>query len=312
MESWFRDSVMKFQPGADVNIFISQLENGYKLCVTPKNKLEHSFVKLAVNKLCSEYSNSFLTSNAEISTFAAFKKYLKDNYSTRETVFQVLAHMWDIERKPNEDIHSLGVRYQEKAADISTRITAMYEEKVKSEATPDKKMSAADFCMLVGAMQLFQHIRSKEPDTYRLLIRECDDCFTPADLSRKAKLYADRLDKSDPIAHGETYAARNQPSSSRTSSRSNYDSLCYEYRDHGKCKRGEECPYLHDPRRKKPANDNEPRKSNRGGRYRRHGSKSNKNPNTTNQGNTANVNQAQKADDRGSTTEVGQEVFRLP
>ena len=87
---------------------------------------------------------------------------MKDNYSTRETVFQVMQHMWEIERKPDEDIHSLGIRFQEKAAETST-----------------------DF----------------------------------KELSNAAKLYTDRLDKTDPAAQSGVYINSNR--GGRPSSNSN-------------------------------------------------------------------------------------------
>ena len=322
MESWFRDSVIKFQPSADVNIFLTQLDNGYKLCVTTANKLEEPFVKLAVNKLSTEYSNSLLATNPDLSTYATFKKYMKDNYSTRETVFQVLQHMWEIERRPNEDIHSLGVRFHEKAAETATRITSMYEEKVnenRKSGESKKTMTAADSFLLVGAMQLFQHIRAREPDTYRLLIRDVDDCYTPADLSRKAKLYTDRLDKSDPASQSGAYASQANPrghSSQPThSSKRKSTQECWNFRDRGECRKGNNCRFRHDPQRKKtsgdskPKVDSHPRKpTNNPPSYKPNqysGSCQNRGKDTNQSG----VNHAQPASN--NSTEVNREVFYL-
>ena len=321
MEAWFRDSVPKFNPGSDVNVFISSLENGYKLCVTPENNLEGQFVKFAITHMCAEYSNSILKADASTrSSYAAFIKYLKANYSTQETVFQVLQHMWEIERKPDEDIHSLGVRFQEKAAETSTRITSMFEEQAninKASGADDKKMSAADVFMLVGAMQLFQHIRSREPETYKLLVREMDGVYTPADLSRKAKLYTDRLDKSDPAAQNGSYAAQAQRGG-KSRRNSNEKSECFNYRDHGSCNRGDNCPYLHDPRRKKrentdakPREDSRPRKSFH--KKKRHSNT--KSDSGSNRGNdSGGAHNSQPAANTGNSnfTQVGSEVFQLP
>ena len=317
MEAYFRESVSKFQPGGDVNIFLSSLENGFKLCVTAENKLESQFVKLAITKLCAEYSNSFLKSGIDTTSYAAFTKYLKDNYSTKETVFQVLQHMWEIERKPDEDIHSLGVRFQEKAAETSTRITAMFEEKANENlatGAQQKRMSAADVFMLVGAMQLFQHIRSREPETYKLLVREMDGVYTPADLSRKAKLYTDRLDKSDPAAQNGSYAVQHNRGGN-----SNEKRECYSYRDHGTCSKGDACPFLHDPRRKKrdngdakPREDSRPRKSFHKKKKRNSTGKSDSGSNRGND--TGGTHTSQPAANTGNSNfnQVGSEVFQLP
>lgn len=321
MEAWFRDSVTKFNPGSDVNLFISSLENGYKLCVTAENRLESQFVKLAINKLCAEYSNSFLKSGTDTSSYAELIKYLKANYSTQETVFQVLQHMWEIERKPDEDIHSLGVRFQEKAAEISTRITAMFEEKVnegKTVGAADKQMSAADVFMLVGAMQLFQHIRSREPETYKLLIREMDGVYTPADLSRKAKLYTDRLDKSDPAAQNGSYAVQ-QNRGGKSGQYSNNKPECWSYRDNGYCRHGNDCIFFHDPRHKKrensdakPREDSRPRKSFHKWRKRNSNTKSDHGSNRGKD--TGGAHNSQPAVNTGNSNfnQVGSEVFQLP
>ena len=319
MEAWFRDSVTKFQPSGDVNLFISSLENGYKLCVTAENNLESQFVKLAITKLCAEYSNSFLKSGTDATSYAKFIKYLKTNYSTKETVFQVLQHMWEIERKPDEDIHSLGVRFQEKAAEISTRITAMFEEKAKENpATADKTMSAEDVFMLVGAMQLFQHIRTREPETYKLLVREMDGVYTPADLSRKAKLYTDRLDKSDPAAQNGSYAVQHNRGRNHGQN-SNDKSECYSYRDNGFCRRGDQCPFLHDSRRKKkensdakPREDSRPRKSFNRFRKRNSNTISDSGSNRGNDSGGAHNSQSAANTGNSNFNQVGSEVFQLP
>ena len=327
MESWFRDSVVKFQPGVDVNIFLKQVDNGYRLCVTSENNLETQFVKLAVNKLCAEYSSSFLDahSNSAAVTYEKFKKFMKDNYSTRETVFQVMQHMWEIERKPDEDIHSLGIRFQEKAAETATRITAMYEEKVnenKVSGHDDKKMTAADVFMLVGAMQLFSHIRIREPETYKLLVREIDGVYTPAELSKAAKLYTDRLDKTDPAAQSGVYVNSNR--GSRSSSNSNGKTECFSFRDKGYCKYGNKCRFLHDPRHAKNNSENKtPREesqsrgnsnnSGRGNGNRGHGNRGNGNRgNGTSNNGGAHATQPADTNATSNFNQVSREVFQLP
>ena len=327
MESWFRDSVIKFGPGGDVNIFLKQVDNGHRLCVTPENNLEAQFVKLAVNKLCAEYSSSFLDAHPDAATvsYEKFKKFMKDNYSTRETVFQVMQHMWEIERKPDEDIHSLGIRFQEKAAETATRITAMYEEKVnenKVAGNDDKKMTAADVFMLVGAMQLFSHIRIREPETYKLLVREIDGVYTPAELSKAAKLYTDRLDKTDPAAQSGVYVNSNR--GGRPSSNSNGKTECFSFRDKGYCKYGNKCRFLHDPRHAKKASENKtPREdsqphgnSNNSGRgygNRGHGNRGygNRGNGTSNNGG-AHATQPTDTNATSNFNQVSREVFQLP
>ena len=316
MESWFRDSVVKFQPGVDVNIFLKQVDNGYKLCVTAENKLESQFVKLAVNKLCAEYSSSFLDANPDTAavSYEKFKAFMKENYSTRETVFQVMQHMWEIERKPDEDIHSLGIRFQEKAAETATRVTAMFEEKAnenKTAGADDKKMTASDVFMLVGAMQLFSHIRIREPETYKLLVREMDGVYTPADLSKAAKLYTDRLDKTDPAANSGAYLNTNR--GGKPPQDSNTRTECFQWRDKGRCYRGDSCKYFHDARhKKKETEDKPPREDSRQRKSKKYNRGSgSRGSSTSNQGG-ANVTQPADANATSNFNQVSREVFHCP
>ena len=259
MQTWFSESCPKFGPAVDVAIFIQALDNGYKLFVQSNTSLEHTFIQTAVSKMCADYSSTF-TNSADFTecaqNYTKFIKYLKDNYASRETIFQILSSLWEVERRDSEDIHSLGIRFEEKAREISTRINAKYSETAEAEKLTKKTLQSEDVFLLVGSMQLFNHIRAKEPETYKLLLKDCDTCLTPSDLSKKAKLYTDRLSKSDPISH--TYAARPQET------RNEAKLECIYFRKNGKCSR-ENCPYFHDARRMKndkpAASDNRAPKS---------------------------------------------------
>ena len=244
MQTWFTQSCPKFGPAVDVAIFIQALESGYALFVQQNKSLEHTFIQTAVSYMCGDYSTTF-TKSAEFTecaqSYSKFIKYLKDNYASRETIFQILSSLWEVERRDSEDIHSLGIRFEEKAREISTRIQSKYADTAENEKLKKKTLNAEDVFLLVGSMQLFNHIREKEPDTYKLLLKDCDLCFTPSDLSKKAKLYTDRLIKSEPSSL--TYAAR--PSRPRKEAKSE----CHAFRRFGACPRDDDCPYYHDARR---------------------------------------------------------------
>ena len=244
MQNWFTESCPKFGPAVDVALFIQSLDNGYKLFVQSSPSMEQSFIQLAVSKMCGDYSTTF-TNSADFTncarSYQKFIKYLKDNYASRETIFQILSSLWEIERRESEDIHSLGIRFEEKAREISTRIQSKYADTAESEKLKKKILNAEDVFLLVGSMQLFNHIREKEPETYKLLLKDCDSCLTPSGLSKKAKLYTDRLIKSEPSSL--TYAAR------MSRPRKDAKSECHNFRRNGVCPRDDECPYYHDARR---------------------------------------------------------------
>ena len=314
MQTWFTESCPKFGPAVDVAIFIQALESGYALFVQQNKSMEHTFIQTAVSYMCGDYSTTF-TKSAEFTectqSYSRFIKYLKDNYASRETIFQILSSLWEVERRDSEDIHSLGIRFEEKAREISTRITAKYAETAEAEKLAKKTLDSEDVFLLVGSMQLFNHIRAKEPETYKLLLKDCDACLTPSDLSKKAKLYTDRLSKSDPVSH--TYAAR--PHEPRNEAKME----CLYFRRHGRCSR-ENCPYYHDARRLKkdtstpsdnrtPQQDNsEKSKKKSSSRRRRNGKTNLVNSNSDNS--TADNSTSDQSHDNSSSMVSSAEVFR--
>ena len=308
MQTWFTQNCPKFGPAIDVAIFIQALESGYALFVQQNKSMEHTFIQTAVSYMCGDYSKTF-TKSAEFTectqSYSKFLKYLKDNYASRETIFQILSSLWEVERRDSEDIHSLGIRFEEKAREISTRITAKYAETAEAEKLTKKTLDSEDVFLLVGSMQLFNHIRAKEPETYKLLLKDCDTCLTPSDLSKKAKLYTDRLSKSDPINH--TYAAR--PHEPRNEAKME----CLFFKKHGRCGR-ENCPYYHDARRLKkdtptpsdnraPTQDNSEKPKKKFNRRKRNGKTNLANSNSEN-------STAEQSHDNNASMVSSAEVFQ--
>ena len=157
----------------------------------------------------------------------------------------------------------------------------------------------------------FSHIRIREPETYKLLVREMDGVYTPADLSKAAKLYTDRLDKTDPAANSGAYLNTNR--GGKPPQDSNTRTECFQWRDKGRCYRGDSCKYFHDARhKKKETEDKPPREDSRQRKSKKYNRGSgSRGSSTSNQGG-ANVTQPADANATSNFNQVSREVFHCP
>ena len=262
MENFFKDSVSKFKPGDNVSDFILELENCFQVCVTKANGLEESFCRHVANKLSREYVNGYLTlPEPSRKSWTLVKKHLKESYATKETVYQTLAHLWDMERNDGEDIHSYGIRCEEKGQEICQRIEQIYNDKKSITATTESSQAWADCFHIISSMHLVQHVRLMQPDIYRLLVRDIDSEFKPTEISIRAKSYVDKIGETDKAATG-TFNAYKMKQTKVKSKAEKAKEDCFSWKKRkGKCFRGENCPYKHDPKYKKvdkPKKDEKP------------------------------------------------------
>ena len=237
MENMFKESVTKFQPGQEVTKFILQLENVFKVCVTDENKLEENFCRMITSKMSTEYTTNFLNLPvADRKKFEKVKAHLKSTYQTQETIYQTMSHVWDIQQQPGEDIHSLGVRMEEKCLEIHNQI------QTKIVAIPGRtpaEFDSKDAFLLMGSMLMVQHIRTKEPEAFRLMVRDIDDAVKPSEISLRAKSYIDKIGQSDPAAvlteNNGTYHANKEDKKKD----------CKTWKSTGTCRFGKKCHYRH-------------------------------------------------------------------
>ena len=246
----FKENIPTFGPGMDVATFITTLDNCFKAYVTPQNQLEATFCRFLSSKLKLQYQTSFLNlESSQRSTWAQIKEYLKSAYAPKETIFQTLSHLWDLAREPSESIHQYGIRMEEKGAEVLNRVEAIWKEKHKN-STPVPEFTIAEYTNIISSMLVVQHLRQKEPDVFRSMINDMDTCFKPTELTLKAQTYVDRFGQNDPanVQTGNYHGNGTKKPSSKNKSKKND---CFIWKKHGNCKRGDKCPFKHDPKFKK-------------------------------------------------------------
>ena len=255
LETTFKESVSVFKTGQPVSTFVNQLDNCYLNNQVAATGLEVNFVRMLGSKLSDDYKTNLLQLNEnERDSWAKIKAYLLKTYETQETIYQTMAHVWNIQRLPGEDIHSLGIRMEEKVTEVHRQI----EAKMKN-STPAKTFTSKDAFMLMGSMLMVQHIQRKEPEAYKHMVNEIDTAVKPSQISLKAKSYIDKIGESEPAAinHGS-----NQPEQRKSNPNSSKkDRDCFHWRRNGKCKNGEKCNYRHLDKYKKEKSANKPKKA---------------------------------------------------
>ena len=237
MQSHFNDVIPTFCPTHDVILFVKELEKCFKLYVTRENGLESTFCRQIASKLNSDYSATFVNlDETSRDTFQKCKKWLLENFSTKETIFQILDGLTETEMKPTEDLQSFAARCQDKAAEVETRVTALFKSKHS-----DTEMTVKNVFELFASMRVYSHLRNNENDTFKMVARELDECFVPTDISQKARVYMDRVKSSETETPTE-------PTFKVVLGKKRSASDCFSFKKHGECKRGEKCRYKHDPK----------------------------------------------------------------
>ena len=252
MQSHFNDVIPSFCPTSDVILFVKELEKCFKLYVTRENRLESTFCRQIATKLNTDYSAAFVNlDESSRDTFDKCRKWLLENFSTKETIFQILDGLTEMEMKSTEDLQTFAARCQDKAAEIETRVSAMFKSKHN-----DTDMTVKDVFELFASMRVYNHLRNNENDTFKMVARELDECFVPTDISQKARVYMDRVKSSENQTEAE-------PTFKVTFSRKRSANDCFTFKKHGECKRGEKCRYKHDPKylKKKKTESSKPRGS---------------------------------------------------
>ena len=246
MSDMVKESVSLFQPGQEVTKFILQLDNVYRICVTTENKLEPAFCRMIPKRMCTDYQTNFVKlPEADRSSFAKIKEHLLKTYQTQETIYQTMSHVWNLQQGPGEDIHTLGVRMEEKCLEIFKQIETKFLKEQKAHGKTD--FEAKDAFMLMGSMLMVQHVRTKEPEAYKLMVRDIDDAYKPSDIALRAKTYIDRIGKSEPAAVNNGTFHSNQHNSKPKKDKKNTD--CPYWKRNGKCRykdaKSKPCQYRH-------------------------------------------------------------------
>ena len=250
MMEYFRMDLTTFNPTDDVILFVKKLERGFKIHAARDKRLEIYFCRQIASKLNDEYSDAFLAvEESSRDTLEKCKKWLLDNFSTKETIFQILDGLTELEMGETDNLQTFATRCQDKAVEVETRVSTAYKAKAKTD------MTTKNVFELFASMRVYDHLRNKENDTFKMVARELDECFIPTDLSQKARVYMDRIKTPENIGTSDA-AFKVAVSRKRTND-------CFSFKKHGECRRGNNCRYKHDPKyaKKKRTEDSKAREN---------------------------------------------------
>ena len=239
MVSHFKSNVPTLEP-----------QNCYNLYVKPFKALEPYFVQQAKGHLSMDILETLNASNDKTETFEELQLYLKKNYGSRETPFQLLNSLMELDIKEGEKIQEFAGRLERKVAIVATQITAKFNDR---ESNTDKTpMTATDCFQLFGSMLFYDHLRRKQPNCFNLMVKEVDDCWRPSDLGSMAATLVDRLDSSH-LAATQTYSARpfqkqQQPTRHKHNNvkqQASDDGVCLRHLIYQNCPFGKKCKRQH-------------------------------------------------------------------
>ena len=251
MVSHFKSNVPTLEPPLDVSIFLQRLQNCYNLYVKSFKALEPYFVQQAKGHLSMDILETLNASSEKTETFEELQLYLKKNYESRETPFQILNSLLELDIKDGEKIQEFAGRVERKVAVVATQISAKF--KSQESNTDDSPMATADCFNLFGSMLVYDHLRKRQPHCFNLMVKEVDNCWRPSDLGSMAATLVDRLDKPDPAAT-HTYSARPHQKQQKATKpkyqnahhqNSNGDDICLRYLFQKSCHFGKSCRRKH-------------------------------------------------------------------
>ena len=259
MVSHFKSNVLTLEPPLDVSIFLQRLQNCYNLYVKSFTALEPYFVQQAKGHLSMDILETLNASSEKTETFEELQLYLKKNYGSRETPFQILNSLLELEIKDGEKIQEFAGRVERKVAVVTTQISSKF--KSQESNTSDSPMTTADCFNLFGSMLVYDHLRKRQPQCFNLMVREVDNCWKPTDLGSMAATLVDRMDIPDQSqAANQSFSARPNNKQQKPNPKSNKpapsqgatfqsatfpDDICYWFLRKKSCNRSNKCKRKH-------------------------------------------------------------------
>ena len=112
MVSHFKSNVPTLEPPLDVSIFLQRLQNCYNLYVKSFKALEPYFVQQAKGYLSMDILETLNASSEKTDFFEELQLYLKKNYGSRETPYQILNSLLELDIKEGEKIQEFAGRVE--------------------------------------------------------------------------------------------------------------------------------------------------------------------------------------------------------
>ena len=223
MVSHFKANVPTLQPPLDVSIFIQRLENCYNLYVKQFPALEPYFVQQAKGHLSMDILETINAAEDKTDTFEELQLYLKKNFGSRETPFQLLGSLMDMDIKEGEKLQEFAGRLERKTATVVTQINAKFKNQESNN--DDSPMNASDCFNLFSSMLFYDHLRKKRPACFNLMVKDVDNCWRPSDLGSMAATLVDRMDIPDQSqVANHAFSARPNPRQQKSKSKPNKSS----------------------------------------------------------------------------------------
>ena len=189
-------SIRTFEPGSDVNRFITDLNKAYTIHVKPELReypaMEKEFVKLAKQLLNEGIFQQMEDSRQPTSTFEELKAYLISTHGSQMTNFQYLSRAWDLQRYEGEKLTDFAGRLENTIREATVHITA----KFKSDRQ-NAEMTAETAFSLMGAMLMSEKIKAWTPNIYPHLVKTMDRHYSAGGIASDAQRYLDRGIKTD-------------------------------------------------------------------------------------------------------------------
>ena len=254
MLAHFKSNIPTLAPPLDVSVFIQRLDNCYNLFVKSFAYLEPYFIQQAKSQLSSDILENLNASSDETDTFENLKNYLKKNYGSKETPFQIMSELLESAPKDGERIQEWAARQERRSDIVATQIISKFNEHAKQ--SNKSEMTVKDSFNLFCSMVTYDYLRKNNPDCFKLMVKEVDTCWRPSEVGSLAATLLDRFDKIDPhpAAHP-SYSARQQNNrkqqngknmdKSRKSNDGKKKSICTTYLTYRKCSFGSKCRFIH-------------------------------------------------------------------
>ena len=254
MVSHIKSNVPTLAPPLDVSVFIQRLDNCYNLFVKPFKYLEPYFIQQAKSQLSSDILENLNASSDDTNDFEKLKNYLKKNYGSKQTPFQIMSELLESMPKDGERLQEWTARQERRSDIVATQIISKFNEHAQKNDKPD--MTVKDSFNLFCSMVTYEYIRKNKPDCFKLMVKEVDTCWRPTEVGSLAATLVDRIDKidTDPAAHP-AYSARqnhhqsqpkkrNDKKSSKPKNKNSKNEICVLHL-HNMCKHGNKCSRKH-------------------------------------------------------------------
>ena len=247
MIAHFKANVPTLEPPLDVSIFVQRLQNCYNLFVKSLPVLEPYFVQTAKGYLSMDILENINASEDSTETFEELQTFLKKNYGSRETPFQLLNQLMELDIKEGEKIQEYAGRLERKTATVVTQIAAKFKnQESNKDGSP---MNMSECFNLFSSMLLYDHLRKRRPNCFNLMVQNVDNCWKPSDLGSMAATLVDRMNIPEHTqAANQSFSARPNPKQQKhapnkpapnkgaTSNGANWPKdVCYKFLSKGAC-----------------------------------------------------------------------------